>query len=93
MTEDSAGSVYHRDKELRIAIKLILASSMTKFHEVTHDVSGIVSSLGNQSVVGSYRYRSWQLQFWHTFLFFESMSYQFQCCLEDFYDYSWQLFT
>ena len=31
------------------------------------------SSLGNGAVAGSYRYDSWQLQFWDPFLFFESI--------------------
>ena len=33
----------------------------------------VSSSLGNRTVAGSYRYDSWQLQFWDTFLFFESI--------------------
>jgi hypothetical protein len=32
----------------------------------------VSSSLGNGTVAGSYRYDSWQLQFWDTFLCFES---------------------
>ena len=31
------------------------------------------SSLGNGTVAGSYRYDSWQLQFWDTFVFFKSI--------------------
>ena len=34
-------------------------------------VAIILSSLGNRTVAGSYRYDNWQLQFWDTFLFFE----------------------
>jgi hypothetical protein len=39
---------------------------------------GLLSSLGNGTVAGSYRYDSWQLQFWDTFYFSKVSMYQFQ---------------
>jgi hypothetical protein len=41
-------------------------------HSLLYPAS-ISSSLGNGTVTGSYRYDSWQLQFWDTFLFFKSI--------------------
>ena len=53
----------------------------------------ISSSLGNRTVAGSYMYDSWQIQFWDPLFIFPKVStYQFQRSLEDFYDYSWQLY-
>ena len=40
----------------------------------TIGVNLVTSSLGNGTVAGRYRYNSWQLQFWDTFLFFESIN-------------------
>jgi hypothetical protein len=38
-------------------------------------------------------YDSWQIQFWDPLFIFPKVStYQFQHSLEDFYDYSWQLY-
>jgi hypothetical protein len=53
---------------------------------------GLLSSLGNGTVAGSYRYDSWQLQFWDTFLFFESIDVPIPTFKRRIFMNSWQLY-
>ncbi len=50
-----------------------------------------LSSLGNQSMAGSYKYHSWQLQFWDTFFSFRKYHVPIPTQTRKFYHYSSQL--